>query len=76
MNDLRKATQLQNANGNLSTDFRVILEYFSPLLNVHGVSDVRHIEIHATGASVSVPTSTETQTAIQMLKSHNSTGTD
>jgi hypothetical protein len=43
---------------------------------VHGVSDVRYIEIHAAGTTVSEPTYTEAETAIQMLKRHNWTGAD
>lgn len=72
--------EVQNANSNSLADFRVISDRrknnFSPLLNIHVLSDVRHIEIHAAASSVSEPTPTEAENAIQMLKRHNSTGPD
>jgi hypothetical protein len=74
--NLRRASEVQNANGNLLTDSQIFLDrwknYFSGLLNVHGFSNVSQIEIHAAGTSVSEPTSIEAETAIQMLKRHKS----
>jgi hypothetical protein len=44
--------------------------YFSQILKVHGVSDVRQAEIHITEILVHEPTVLEVELAIEKLKSH------
>jgi hypothetical protein len=51
-------------------------ELFSQILNVHGVSDVRHAEIHTSEPLVPEPSALEVELAIEKLKSHKSPGTD
>jgi hypothetical protein len=46
--------------------------HFSPLLNVHSVSDVRQIQIHETEPSVPVPISFKVEIAIAKLKEYKS----
>ena len=41
--------------------------YFSQILNVHGVSDVRQAEIHTVEPLVSEPSSFEVELAIEKL---------
>jgi hypothetical protein len=43
--------------------------YFSQILNVHGVSDVRQAEIHTAETLVSEPRAVEVELAIEKLKS-------
>ena len=50
--------------------------YFSQLLNVHGVNDIRQTEIHTARPLVPEPIASEVKLAIQKLKSHKSPGTD
>jgi hypothetical protein len=50
--------------------------YFSQLLNVHWVNDVRQTEIHTEEALVSELSAIEVEMAIEKLKSHKSPGTD
>jgi len=50
--------------------------YFSELLNVHGVNDVRQTEIHTAVPLVPEPSAFEVELAIENLKSHKSPGTD
>ena len=50
--------------------------YFSQILNVPGVSDVRQIEIHTAESLVPEPSASEVELAIEKLKSHTSPGTD
>jgi hypothetical protein len=47
------------------------LKYFSQLLNVHRVSDVRQIEIHTAEPLVPDPSSLEVEIAIAKLKNVN-----
>jgi hypothetical protein len=49
-------------------------KYFSQLLNVHRVSDVRQIEIRT--AEVPDPSPSESEIAITKLKSYKSPGSD
>ena len=49
--------------------------YFSQLLNVHGVNDVRQTEIHTAEPLVPEPSACEIEVAIEKLKSHKSPGT-
>jgi len=50
--------------------------YFSQILNVHGVNDVRQTEIHTTEPLVPEPSASEVELAIEKLKSHKSAGID
>ena len=50
--------------------------YFSQLLNVHWVNDVRQIKIHTEEPLVSELSAVEVGMAIEKLKSHKSPGTD
>jgi hypothetical protein len=48
--------------------------YFSQILNMHGVSDVRQAEIHTAEPLVPEPSVLEVELAIEKLKSHKSPG--
>jgi hypothetical protein len=48
--------------------------YFSQLLNVHNVSDVRQIEVHRTELLLPGPSRLEVETAIAKLKKYKSPG--
>jgi len=50
--------------------------YFSQLLNVHGVNEVRQTEIHAAKPLVPEPSAFEAELVIEKRKSHKSPGTD
>ena len=50
--------------------------YFSQILNVRGVSDVRQAEIHTAEPLVPEPSVLEVELAIEKLKSHKSPGID
>jgi hypothetical protein len=50
--------------------------YFSQILNVHEVSDVRQAEIHTAEPLVPEPNVLEVELAIEKLKSHKSPGID
>ena len=50
--------------------------YFSQILNVHGVSDVRQAEIHTAEPLVPEPSALEFELSIEKLKSHKSPGID
>jgi hypothetical protein len=49
--------------------------YFSQILNVHNVSDVRQIEVH-TAEPLPGPSRFEVEIAIAKLKKHKSPGSD
>ena len=51
-------------------------DYFSQLLNVHGVHDVRQTETDTAEALVPEPSAFEVDLAIEKLKSHKSLGID
>ena len=51
-------------------------DYFSQILNVHGVHDVRQTETHTTEPLVPEPSAFEVDLAIEKLKSHKSPGVD
>ena len=51
-------------------------DYFSQLLNVHGVHDVRQTETHTAEPLVPEPSAFELDLAIEKLKSHKSPGID
>ena len=48
--------------------------YFSQLLNVHGVNDDRHTEIYTAESLVLEPSAIDIEFAIEKLKSHKSLG--
>ena len=50
--------------------------YFSQILNVHEVNDVRQTEIHTAEPLVPEPSASELELAIEKLKSHKSPGID
>jgi len=50
--------------------------YFSQLLNVHGVNDVRQREIHTAEPLVPEPSAFEVELAIEHLNIHRSPGID
>jgi hypothetical protein len=50
--------------------------YFYQLLSVHGISDVRQMEIHATETLVPEPSPFQVEIAIAKLKKYKSPGTD
>jgi hypothetical protein len=50
--------------------------YFSELLNVHGVKDVRQTEINTAEPLVPEPSAFEVELAIAKIKSHKSPGTE
>jgi len=50
--------------------------YFSQILKVHGVNDVRQTEIHTAEPLVPEPSASEVELAIEKLKSHKSPGID
>jgi hypothetical protein len=50
--------------------------YFSQLLNVHNVSDIRQIEIHTAEPLVPGPRHLEVETAVAKLKNYKSPGSD
>ena len=85
ISDFKKGYQprtniVKGETGDLITGFYSILarwrEYFSQLLNVHGVHDVRQTETHTTEPLVPEPSAFEVDLAIEKLKSHKSPGTD
>jgi len=84
-NDFKKGYQpraniVKNDEGDLFADSHSILarwgNYFSQILNVRGVNDVRQTEIHTAESLVPEPSASEIELAIEKLKSHKSPGTD
>jgi len=77
-------TSLTNTVGNEKGDFvsdpysigSMWTNCFSQLLNVHGVNDIRHTEIHTAESLVPEPSAFEVELAIEKLKSHKSPGID
>jgi hypothetical protein len=65
-------------NGDLPVDSHNILNtwknYFSQLLNVHNVSDVRQIEVHMPEPLVPGPSRLEVEIAIAKLKKYTLPG--
>jgi hypothetical protein len=51
-------------------------KFFNQVLNVHGVHDVRQMDIHMVGPLVPEPSLVEVEIAIRKLKSYKSPGTD
>jgi sorting nexin-29 len=71
---------VKDVNGDLLADFQNILNrwknYFSQLLNVHNVSDVRQLEVNTAEPSVSGPSRLEVEIVIATLKRYKSPGSD
>jgi hypothetical protein len=71
---------VNNGNGDLHADSHNILNrwknYFSQLLNVHTVSDVRQIEVYTAEPLVPGPSCLEVEIAIATLKKYKSPGCD
>jgi hypothetical protein len=65
---------VKDENGDLLVDFHNILNrrknYFSQLLNMHNVSDVRKIEVHMAEPLVPGPSRLEVEIAIAELKKY------
>jgi hypothetical protein len=85
INDFKKGYQLRtimvkDKKGDLVADSHSIMarwrNYFSQLLNGHGVDDVRQAEIHTAEPLVTEPSAFEVELATEKLKSHKSPGTD
>ncbi|PNF33673.1 hypothetical protein B7P43_G12347 [Cryptotermes secundus] len=81
INDLQRGYQpssnlVKDENGDLLADSHNILNrwrnYFSQLLNVHRVSDVRQTEIHTAEPLMPDPSPFEVETAIAKLKQYKS----
>ena len=71
---------VKDEKGNLFADCYIILakwmKYFSQLLNVRGVKDLRQTEIHTAEPLVPEPSSSAFELAIESLNNHRSPGTD
>jgi hypothetical protein len=71
---------VKDEKGDLVADCHSILarwrNHFSQLLNIHGVNDVRQIEVHTAEPLVPEPSAFEVEMAIGKLKSHKSPGID
>ena len=52
------------------------MNYFSQLLNIHGVNDVRKTEIHTPEPLVLGPGASEVEVATEKLQNHKSPGND
>ena len=85
INDFKKGYQprtiiVKDEKGDLVADPHSIMarwrNYFSQLLNVHGVNDVRQAEIHTAEPPVPEPSAFEVEMAIENLRSHKSPGID
>jgi hypothetical protein len=71
---------VKDEKGELVADSHGIMvtlrNYFSQILNVHGVSDVRQAAIHTAEQLVPEPSALELELAIEKLKGHKSPGID
>jgi hypothetical protein len=71
---------VKDENGDLLVECHNILNrwknYFSQLLNVHNVSDVRQIEVHMGEPLVPDPSHLEVEIATAKLKKYKSPGSD
>ena len=85
INDFKKGYQprtniVKDDKGDLAADSHSILarwrNYFSQILNVHGVNDDRQTEIHTADPLVPQPSASEVELVIEKLKSHKSPGID
>jgi hypothetical protein len=75
-----RSNLVKDENGDLLADCSNILNrwksYFSQLLNVHNVSDVRQIETHAAEPLIPGPSHLEVEIYIAKLKKYKSPGSD
>jgi hypothetical protein len=83
INDFKKGYQprtiiVKDEEGDLTADFHSIMarwrNFFSHLLNVHGVNDIRQAEIHTAETLVPEPSAFEVEMVIKKLKRHKSPG--
>ena len=75
-----RTTIVKDEKGDLVADSHSIMarwrNYFSQLMNVHEVKDVRQAEIHTVEPLVPEPSDFEVELAIEKLKNHKSPGID
>jgi hypothetical protein len=85
MNELKKGYQpriniIKDANGNLLTDLQSVLnrwkKFFNLVLNVHGVHDVRQMDIHTAEQLVPEISLIKVENVIGKLKRYKSLGAD
>jgi hypothetical protein len=85
INEFKKGYQpriniIKDENGNLIADPETVLNrwknFFNQVLNVHGVHDVRQMNIHTTEPLVPEPSLVEGEIAVGKSKSYKSPGTD
>jgi hypothetical protein len=85
MNEFRKGYQpriniIKDENGNLLADRQSVLSrrknVFNQVLNVHGIHDVRQMDIHTAEPLVPEPSLVEVEIAAVKLESYKSPGTD
>ena len=85
INDFKKGYQprtdiVKNEKGDLVADSHSVLatwrNYFSQLLNVHGVNEIGQAETHTEEPLVPEPSVFEVELAIEKLKNHKSPGID
>jgi hypothetical protein len=71
---------VKDENGDFLTDSHNVLNrsknFFSQLLNLHRISDVRQIEVHTAETLVPGPSRLEVETDIAKLKKYESSGSD
>ena len=71
---------VKDEKGDLVANTYIILarwrNYFSQLLNVHRVNDVRQTKMHTAEPLVPEPSASEVELAIEKLKSYKSPGVD
>jgi hypothetical protein len=85
INEFRKGYQpriniIKDENGNLLADPQNVLNrwknFFNRVLNIHGVHDVRQMDVHMAEPLVPEPSLIEVEIATGKLKSYKSPGTD
>jgi hypothetical protein len=85
INEFKKGYQhriniIKDENGNLLADPQNVLNrwknFFNQVINVHGVHDIRQMDIHMAETLVPEPRLVEVEIAIGKLKSYKYPGTD
>jgi hypothetical protein len=85
INEFKKGYQpriniIKDENGNLLADPQSVLNrwknFFNQVLNVHGIHDVRQMDIHTAEPLVPEPRLVEVEIGIGKLKNYKSPGTD
>ena len=75
-----RTNTIKDRKGDLVIDTHSILvrwrKYFSRLLNIHAVNDVRQTEIHTAETKLPQTSAFEVDLASEKLKGHNSPGTN